>query len=70
MIARRWPRIAALAVAGVVAACSASTRPPSAPATLSAPARRLHDLRSIDEIAAVFDRDRAHPRIVLLLSPT
>ena len=30
----------------------------------------VHDLAALGDLAAAFDRDRAHPRLVLLLSPT
>ena len=30
----------------------------------------LHDLISVDQLAAAFNRDTGKPRIVLLLSPT
>jgi hypothetical protein len=38
--------------------CAARERPP------------LHELRSIDELAAAFDADAGRPRLLLLLSPT
>jgi hypothetical protein len=40
----------------------------SAAAISSAPA--LGDLRSVDELKTLFNRDRGKPRLVLLLSPT
>lgn len=55
--------IAALTLAG----CATRT-PPAPPA--AAPAFSLHDLAALDDLAAAFDRDRGHPRLVLLLSPT
>jgi hypothetical protein len=51
--------LAALALGG----CAARTATPPVPAT-------LQDLAAVDDLAARFDRDRAHPRLVLLLSPT
>jgi hypothetical protein len=70
MNARTWLRTAApLVLAVAMAACSARTgTPPVAPA--AAPAPVVHDLAAVADLAARFDRDRDHPRIVLLLSPT
>jgi len=71
MNAGRWPRIAtALAVAGLLTACSAHTRPPTVTATAAEPAAVVHDLRSLADLETLFNRDRDHPRTVLLLSPT
>ena len=65
-----WPRsAAALVLAGVLAGCVVHTRPP-APTATAAPSPIVHDLRTLADLTALFDRDRDHPRIVLLLSPT
>ena len=70
MIAPRWLRSAAPIVLAVgMAACAARTVPPPV-VPAAAPAPVVHDLAGIDGLAARFDRDRDHPRIVLLLSPT
>ena len=61
---------AALLLASVLAGCASHARPP---ATVPAEAARtpvVHDFRTLADLTARFDRDRAHPRIVLLLSPT
>ena len=40
----------------------------SAPAVYAAPT--LSDLKGVDELKTLFNRDRGKPRLVLLLSPT
>jgi hypothetical protein len=59
---------AALLVAGLLHGCAARSTP-AAPAVAS-PAPVVHDLRTLADLSVPFDRDRDHPRIVLLLSPT
>ena len=61
----------AVVLASVLASgCAAqTTRPPTPPAIVHA-APVVHDLRGMADLAAVFDKDRDQPRIVLLLSPT
>ena len=61
-------RLAALLVSIALAGCAAHPRP-APPPSFSAPPV-VHDLASLRDLAARFDRDRAHPRVVLLLSPT
>ena len=58
---------AAVALVLLLAAPACAVRQPPAPAP---PAAVLDELPAIDELRGAFDRDRAHPRIVLLLSPT
>ena len=66
---RAWLRSpAALLLAGALAGCAAHARQANAPA--AAPTPVVHDLRTLADLTALFDRDREHPRIVLLLSPT
>jgi hypothetical protein len=66
---RAWLRSsAALLLAGALAGCAAHARPANAPAAARTPV--VHDLRTFADLTALFDRDRDHPRIVLLLSPT
>jgi hypothetical protein len=63
----RWA--AALALAGALGAgCATRTAAPAAIPVVQGPV--VHDLRSLADLATVFDQDRGHPRIVLLLSPT
>jgi hypothetical protein len=65
-----WLRpAAAVLLAAALAGCVARTQTASVPVVVS-PAPVVHDLRTVADLATVFDRDRAHPRIVLLLSPT
>jgi hypothetical protein len=69
MIAARWPRaLVGLALAAALG-CATHTRP-AAPVAAPAPAGVVRDLRTVADLGAAFDRDRDHPRIVLLLSPT
>jgi hypothetical protein len=66
---RAWLRSSAvLLLAGALAGCAAHARQATAP--VAAPTPVVHDLRTLADLAARFDRDRNHPRIVLLLSPT
>jgi hypothetical protein len=60
---------AAALLAAVLGGCASAHRP-AAPGSSAPQAIVVHDLRSIDDLAAAFDRDRDHPRLVLLLSPT
>ena len=56
-------------LAGAIAAgCATQTPRPSPPAIVAGPV--VQDLHSLADLATVFDQDRDHPRIVLLLSPT
>jgi len=69
-----WPRAwlrsaAALFLACALAGCAAHARPGTVPAEAPRPPV-VHDLRTLADLTARFDRDRDHPRIVLLLSPT
>ena len=48
--------------------CAARPRP-AAPAVEARDAA-LRDLQALSGLQSAFDRDRAHPRVVLLLSPT
>ncbi len=67
---RAWLRSAAvLLLAGAVAGCAAHARPATVPAEATRPPV-VHDLRTLADLTALFDRDRDHPRVVLLLSPT
>lgn len=67
---RAWLRsAAALLLAGALAGCAAHTRPAAVPAEAARPPV-VHDLRTLADLAEIFDRDRDHPRVVLLLSPT
>jgi hypothetical protein len=69
-VPRAWRRsAAALLLAGALAGCAAHARPAAAPTDAARPPV-VHDLRTLADLAARFDRDRGHPRIVLLLSPT
>ena len=52
-------------LAAFLAACAARDRHAASP-----PPAPLHELKSVAELAERFDRDRDHPRVVLLLSPT
>jgi hypothetical protein len=36
----------------------------------AAPQPTLHDISSVDQLEAAFERDAGKPRLVLLLSPT
>jgi hypothetical protein len=63
---RAW---AAALLAAVLGGCAAAHRP-AAPGAAAPQPIVVHDLRSLDDLAAAFDRDRGHPRLVLLLSPT
>ena len=66
----RWSRhLTALLLAATLPGCSARPVPPPGIAVAEA-SPVLRDLQSIDELAGIFDRDRDHPRVVLLLSPT
>jgi hypothetical protein len=58
--------VLAALLAASLAGCAARDRPAVVPPAAAA----LQDLAGVDDLAARFDRDRAHPRIVLLLSPT
>ena len=62
-------RAPAILLAVALGGCAARTEPPAA---VSAPAvaPALRDLQAISDLQSAFDRDRAHPRVVLLLSPT
>jgi hypothetical protein len=62
----RWGATLGLAAA-LATGCAAHIAPP--PAIVRA-APNVHDLRGMADLATVFDQDRGHPRIVLLLSPT
>jgi hypothetical protein len=42
----------------------------SAPVARPGTRPALHDLRSVEELRQLFDRDKGIPRVVLLLSPT
>jgi hypothetical protein len=53
--------------AGCATGPGVKARPAVVPETL---AGRLRDLDTLRDLTAAFDRDRAHPRLVLLLSPT
>jgi hypothetical protein len=67
---RAWLRsLAALLLATALADCAAQARPTTAPAAAAQPPV-VHDLRTLADLTALFDRDREHPRVVLLLSPT
>jgi len=46
-----------------------ATRTPIAPPAVARDTS-LHDLAALGDLTAAFDRDRGHPRLVLLLSPT
>jgi hypothetical protein len=54
--------------AGVSGVADLAARTQPARAASAAPA--LTDLRGVDELRALFDADRGHLRMVLLLSPT
>ena len=60
---------AAALLAAVLGGCAAAHRPAAQGAAAPRPIV-VHDLRGLDDLAAAFDRDRDHPRLVLLLSPT
>lgn len=67
---RAWLRsAAALLLAVAVAGCAARARSTTPPAPAARPPV-VHDLRTLADLTELFDRDRDHPRIVLLLSPT
>jgi hypothetical protein len=67
---RAWLRSpAALLLAGALAGCATHARPATVPAAAARPPV-VHDLRTLADLTALFDRDRDHPRIVFLLSPT
>ena len=59
----------ALLLAGMLAGC-AQRVPPATARAEGAHAPVVHDLGQLEDLTAYFDRDREHPRIVLLLSPT
>jgi hypothetical protein len=64
----RWGAALVL-TASVAAGCGAHV-PGTRPARVAVPRPVVHDLRTLADLATVFDQDRDHPRIVLLLSPT
>jgi hypothetical protein len=55
------------ALAASFAGCAVRERPSATPRFR---ADAVHDLATLADLAARFDADRAHPRLVLLLSPT
>ena len=59
----------ALFLAGVLGACAAQARPVATPA-VHARSPVVHELGTLADLEASFDRDQEHPRLVLLLSPT
>ena len=61
-------RGAALVLAALLGVSCAAHPRVTAPHAVQGPV--VHDLRSLADLAAVFDQDRDHPRLVLLLSPT
>ena len=60
-------KVLAALVAALLGGCAAHVPPPP-PA--EARGSELRELAALGDLTAAFDRDRAHPRVVLLLSPT